>query len=658
MSNDQLKILLVEDDPIQAEIIGSMLSLMARDIIFDVSFSLKETLPRLKEAEYDLILLDLELPDCEGIETFRSVHRAAPNIPIVVLTATGKENLAQETLRGGAQDYLIKWEMDQHLLVRAIRHAIARKSSEEESRNLQSIGRDVTEQKITQRRHREDGRRLKLALDAAGMGIWEWDIGKNRIYCDEKAAELFGVRDGGLDQLLAAIHPDDQASARNKIDQVIRKGINNQTEFRIGSPQGHVRWIECHARMFCGKDKQSKRLLCAVRDITEKKRFEAELYRSRRLESIGALASGIAHDLNNVMAPIFMALHTLQQRFTDDNSQRWLSLVYKSVERGRDLIQQMLTFAKGSSGNMAPLQLHPLIADLENMLNETLPPQVKLKVEIPDDLWTIIGDVTQLYQILINLSINAEDAMPDGGTMTISGENVELDEDKINLIDNAVPGAFIRINVSDTGAGIPPDIIDKIFDPFFTTKEKGLSSGLGLSIVLGIVRGYGGFVNVESDVGKGTTFNIYLPAQKSLKVDSGATLTPIFHKGRGETILVVDDEEYICEVIKNTLECNGYTALVASDGEEAIILFQQNREAIKVVLTDLELPNRDGLTTIREIKRLSPEVVIIATSSIRSTDKLIMAKQAGINTFLSKPYTAEKLLGTLTTLLGHHGDAA
>ncbi|QQS47182.1 MAG: response regulator [Acidobacteriota bacterium] len=628
MSGEKLKILLVEDDPLQAEIIGAMLSSGAPDIAFEKSYSLEETLSRIREGAYDLLLLDLELPDCEGFETFERVHAAARRIPIVVLTATGNESVARETMRGGAQDYLIKWEMDQHLLVRTIRYAIARMKSDE---------------------------RLKLALDAAGMGICELEIPKNVISCDEKAAAMFGVSEGDLDQIVAIIHSDDQARFRQLIDQVVG-GTQSQGEFRAG--QSPLKWIEFHARLIDDGDKAPERVLFAVRDITDKKKFETELYRAQRLESIGALASGIAHDLNNVMAPIFMALHTLQQRFTDENSQRWLSLVYKSAERGRDLIQQMVTFAKGTGGKQAPLQLRPLVADLENILAETLPSNVALRVEIPESPWTIIGDVTQLHQILINLSINARDAMPEGGTLTIRIENVGLKDEDVNRFENAAPGNYVRITVADTGMGIPPRILDRIFDPFFTTKEKGLGSGLGLSIVLGIVRGYGGFVTVESEVGAGTTFHIHLPAQTTVWLDAVSALTPVAGKGRGETILVVDDEEYICEVVKYTLESNGYKALVASDVEEAIILFQQNRDAIKLVLTDLELPNRDGLDTIREIKQQAPDIVIIATSGTRTTDKLIMAQQAGINSFLTKPFTAEKLLGALTSFLRDQGEAA
>jgi len=258
-------------------------------------------------------------------------------------------------------------------------------------------------------------------------------------------------------------------------------------------------------------------------DGAEKKRFESMVMRAQRMESIGALASAMAHDLNNVLAPILMGLHALQQRLTDENSRRWLSLMQKSAERGKDLIERVLAFARGAEGELASLQTTNLIGDIARILEETLPKNIELQVQTPGDLWSVVGDTTQIYQMLMNLCLNARDAMPAGGKLMIKARNRYLVEEERRLLPNPRQTQYVRITVADTGVGVPREILDRVFDPFFTTKERGQGSGLGLSIVLAIVRGHGGFVNFFSKVGKGTEFKVYLPAL-SLIEDRGSRI--------------------------------------------------------------------------------------------------------------------------------------
>ena len=252
----------------------------------------------------------------------------------------------------------------------------------------------------------------------------------------------------------------------------------------------------------------------------ETKRLEAMVLRAQRMESIGALASAMAHDLNNVLAPILMALQTLQQKFTDEG--RCLALIRRSAEQGKDLVERVLAFARGAEGERAPLQTINLIGDIAKILEGTLPKNIDLQVQAPDDLWSVIGDATQMRQVLMNLCINARDAMPAGGKLMIEAGNRYLDQEERRLPSGSPPKQYVRITVADTGVGIPREIIEHVFDPFFTTKEQGLGSGLGLSTVLAIVRGHGGFINLLSQVGKGTEFKIYLPAQSSRFEDRGS----------------------------------------------------------------------------------------------------------------------------------------
>ena len=500
----------------------------------------------------------------------------------------------------------------------------------------------------TNEQFKEREKRLRFVLEAAGLGAWEWIIDSDSFVADDYSQHLIGGLSGGLETFLTKIHPKDRERVKANTEQAIASRQIFSQEFRLFGPDGQIRWIETKARVMCDSAGRPVSIFGVMRDVSEKKNFEAEVYRTQRLESIGALASGIAHDLNNVLAPILMALHTLQQRFTDENSQRWLSLIYKSAQRGRDLIEQMISFAKGASGERTPLQLDQIVGDLSKILRETLPRDIELDVRMADNLWGLTGDVTQIHQVLMNLCINARDAMPQGGRLTILAENITLEENEKSDIGD---GRYLHITVADTGSGIPPQIIDRIFDPFFTTKEKGKGSGLGLSTVLGIVRGHAGFVKVQSKLSQGSEFHIYLPARESTlpNAKEPKTLEPL--AGHGELILLIDDEPDICEVAKHTLESCGYRVLATFDGQKAIEIFQQYQNEIEVVLTDMMMPNMDGPAVIRELKSLNPDVKVIATSGIRSTGKLSEAVQAGINFFLPKPYTADKLLATLADVL-------
>jgi PAS domain S-box-containing protein len=395
---------------------------------------------------------------------------------------------------------------------------------------------------------------------------------------------------------------------------------------------------------------EPKSILIVNTDVSDRKKIEAQLLRNQRMESIGTLAGGIAHDLNNALAPIVMSVEILKQKFTDDQSRRMLSILESSARRGADMVKQVLTFARGVEGERVLLQTRHLLKEVGKIVGDTFPKTIQLKTKIAENLWTIMGDATQLHQVLLNLAVNARDAMENGGTLTISAEN-EIIEALQEPVAGVKPGFYVAIKVTDTGSGIPREILDKIFEPFFTTKEMGKGTGLGLATVLGIVKSHAGFVQVQTEVNKGTTFLIYLPA-----LEKASAQTETEHRemprGRGELVLAVDDETSVLTMLKETLENYGYRVIAAKDGAEAVAAFTSHKNDIKVVVTDMLMPFMDGPATIRVLRKLDPNLKIIAASGLLDHEKVRDATGMDNIAFLLKPYTAEKLLLTLRKVIG------
>ena len=384
-----------------------------------------------------------------------------------------------------------------------------------------------------------------------------------------------------------------------------------------------------------------------ARDISEQKKLERQFLRAQRIESIGTLAGGIAHDLNNVLAPIMLSLEMLRLTVPSDADRELLDTIYLSAKHGADLVRQVLTFARGIEGERREVRVSHLIRDVERTARDTFFKQIVVETSVPADLWRVVGDPTQLQQVLTNLCVNARDAMPDGGTLTITAENITLDDGDAALIIEATAGPYVLLCVEDSGSGILATDIDRIFDPFFTTKMVGAGTGLGLSTSLAIVRSHGGFVRVCSEPGQGTTFRVYLPAPIA-DADAGDRRdTPAeLHRGHGELVLVVDDEPSVRLITQKTLEAFGYRVVVAADGAAAVAIYTRRSNEIAVVLTDMLMPVMDGAATIRVMRELNPGVRIIATSGLM-THAHGTAAALGIRHVLAKPYAADALLTVL-----------
>ncbi len=410
--------------------------------------------------------------------------------------------------------------------------------------------------------------------------------------------------------------------------------------------------IEARWTLIRDKEGKPKSVLAINTDITDKKKIEAQFMRAQRMESIGTLAGGIAHDLNNILAPIMMSIDILKLTATDPRAMSILNTIEVSSKRGSDIVRQVLSFARGLEGERVEIQPAHLLNDLENIIKNTFPKNIRLHFIIPKDTWLILGDPTQVHQILLNLCVNARDAMPNGGNLSFSVENCELDAHYAAMHIGAKAGRFINISVTDSGTGIPQGILDKIFEPFFTTKEVNEGTGLGLSTVMAIVKSHQGIIDVYSEPGKGTTFKVYLPAMElspeALKLVTQQISVP---RGNGETVLVVDDEASIITITSQTLQAFGYRVLVATDGAEAVAVYAEHRKDIKVVLTDMSMPIMDGAAVIRALTKINPAIKIIAASGLNASGDVAKVSGTAVKHFLTKPYTAGTLLKVMRVIL-------
>ena len=395
------------------------------------------------------------------------------------------------------------------------------------------------------------------------------------------------------------------------------------------------------------------RFIAISRNITERLKSERLAMRSQRLESIGTLAGGLAHDLNNALTPIMMAVDLLRMDFPGQSSV--LDMVATSTKHAANMVQQLLIFAKGADGERVPLKPARLVKELEKLMSGSFPKNIELAVQCDPQLPLVLGDATQLHQVLLNLCVNARDAMPNGGTLTLDATSMEVDAAYASFVSDAKPGTYVALRVCDTGTGIPQEILERIFDPFFTTKETGKGTGLGLSTVMGILKGHGGFLQVYSKPGQGSTFTVYLPACAGGRNEKSITTSVEQFHGQEQAILFVDDEATVRKVATAVLRRLNFRPLTATDGANGLKQVEQHHSELRAIITDLQMPVMDGLAFVRALRQILPDIPVVVTSGRMEDSEAAEFKALGVTRRLDKPFTKGQLAEMLKSVLQMNG---
>ena len=638
-----ISILHLEDNVADYELVNALLTENGLNVNITRTETKDDFLHRLRTEHYDLVISDFSLPVYDGKLALSDLQNIHPEIPFIFVSGNIGEEYAVESLQQGATDYILKNNLKR--LPSAVQRAL---TGAVEKRHLKSIELELKEREQF----------IKKIMDTTPNIIFVYDLRNDAlIWVNNSIQPILGfapdtiIQEKNIAQQLLNPEDHDKFIAIDTWHVPSRGGEVVDFTYRVKNNEGNWRWLSTRSTIF-NTDENSipVQILGVAEDVTAKKELEARFFRSQRMESIGELAGGIAHDLNNVFGPMLLAIPLLQRQLLDDNSKKFLAMIEGGIHRGTNMVKQILMFARGAGTEISSFSPKQILNEIESIIKETFPKSIEINVSVNNETEMIIGDHTQIHQILLNLCVNARDAMPTDGKLTIQCNNFSL------LVAHTVrgrimkPGAYVVISVKDSGTGIPSDILEKIFEPFFTTKSVGKGTGLGLSTVQSILQNHNGFVEVESTVGSGTTFKVYLPSgtiHKHKEIES-QSMIPL---GHGELIMVVDDESSMLQVAKEALESSNFKTITARDGAEAIALFLKQSNEIQLVICDMGMPFLDGSKTVPVLKKIQPGVKIIIASGSQS----MYAEEGLIKDYnavmLQKPYTVENLLTTIDSVL-------
>jgi PAS domain S-box-containing protein len=670
------RIFIVEDE--------ALIAMQIADSLASLGYDVAGTLGAIGNSRPDVVLMDIHLAgSLSGIDTAIRL-RARSDVPVIFLTAYSDNELLRQAGEVDPYGYLVKPfdPRELHAMIQMalykyrMEHAL-REANEQLEQKVRERTAELTASDLRRRAAEEELRKLNANLEdevqrrTAALidseqryfdlvehindGIIRDDIDGRLVYANKRFLEWFGMegRDPRTIALEDYVAPEWHAELRDRHDRRMRgEDVPDHFEYEGLRSDGRRMWLD----VFVSKVIEGGRLVgtqSVMRDITERRQAERQANRTQRLQAIGTLAGGIAHDLNNALTPVLMTVVHLKETYPDDAEM--LGTMESSVVHASGMVRQLLTFARGQEGQRIAVAPHTLLAEIEKIVSVTFPKSIRVVLRPSPGLPIVLGDPTQLHQVLLNLCVNARDAMPMGGTLTLDADTLSVDAafaSGVTMME-VTPGPYVALIVTDTGTGIAPDMLDRIFDPFFTTKGPDKGTGLGLSTVLGIVKGHGGFVRVSSQPGHGSTFTIYLPAadEQVAGDDDEAPVEKLGLSGQGETILYVDDEAGVRDAAHAALQQLNFTPVTATDGADGLVQAAQLGDRLHAVITDVLMPHMDGVAFVRGLRRILPNVPVVVTSGRLDAPVVKELRLLGVHVVLDKPFTRQMLAEALWAAL-------
>ena len=630
---ETIRLLVVEDNPGDARLIREMLSEALPEFDMTTVERLGDALNVLKEKMFDILLLDLNLPDSQGIETLNRVFARIPETPIIVLTGIDDETIGVRAISEGGQDYLVKGHFDPPLLARAIQYACGRKMAEKALQASEF--------------------RYRRLFDSTMDGIYQTDAKGRMIMINRAGADIFGHRSPeemiGRSVLQYWANPLEREAF---VDELKRNKSVRAYPIRAKNVKGEIIYLETSSHALEDENGKFLGIEGILRDVTGQRRLEEQYRQAQKMEAIGQLAGGVAHDFNNILSAIIGYAHLTLMKMKEDNPDRHnVEQILASSQRATTLTQSLLAFSRKQVINPVLLDVNDLLRRFEKLLLRLIREDIEFKILLTDVRLPVMADSGQIEQAIMNLVTNARDAMPHGGRLTIETSLVTVDEEFLAAYGYGKVGDFALISVMDTGTGMDEKTKKHIYEPFFTTKEQGKGTGLGLSMVYGIIKTHEGYINVYSEPGEGTTFKIYLPVASMHAPEAKAeTEKPPVLEGN-ELILLAEDDDVVRNLTSTVLRHFGYEVIESMDGEDAVYKFIEHKKSIQMAILDGIMPKKNGGEVYREIRTVRPDIKVLFMSGYPEDT---VGKQGilgpGIN-FISKPISPTELLKKVREVL-------